>query len=185
VSGRNVLKWQGWTLEKASSSVFPDDFTCGNDDLNDYFHHDCIKYRDALMTQTYVFYHQDDPQRKIVAAVDFCNDALPKEMMTTGPKKKIPHSKRGYDTFPAVKITRLGVHEAVQHQGIGRLLLDAIKRLFLEDNRTGCRFITVDAYREAAAFYEKNDFLRTKHREEEEPDAKTVSLFFDLSLIKS
>lgn len=30
---------------------------------------------------------------------------------------------------------------------------------FIIDNKTGCRFITVDAYRNAIPFYEKNGFL--------------------------
>lgn len=55
---------------------------------------------------------------------------------------------------------------------------------FLEDNRTGCRFITVDAYRGAVPFYEKNGFTRTLAPEDEDPDAPTVSLFFDLSRIE-
>lgn len=44
----------------------------------------------------------------------------------------------------------------------------------LDDNRTGCRFVTVDAYRAAASFYERNGFVRTKG--EEEADAPTMCL---------
>ena len=46
------------------------------------------------------------------------------------------------------------------------------------DYRTGCRFVTVDAYQAATPFYERNGFVRTKGAED--GDAPTVPLFFDL-----
>jgi len=44
--------------------------------------------------------------------------------------------------------------------GVGTNLLNMVKRLFVTENRTGCRFITVDAYNdpEVLTFYQKNDF---------------------------
>jgi len=57
---------------------------------------------------------------------------------------------------------------------------EAAVGFFLADNRTGCRFITVDAYRNAVGFYERNDFARMLTKETEDPNAPTVPLFFDL-----
>lgn len=72
-------------------------------------------------------------------------------------------------SYPAVKICRLG---------IGSVLLDFIKSYFLVDNKTGCRFVTVDAYIDAVPFYEHNDFQHLKGHDE---DLITRLLFYDLN----
>lgn len=46
------------------------------------------------------------------------------------------------------------------------------------DNKTGCRFVTVDAYIDAVPFYERNDFLHLKGLDE---DPVTRLLFYDLN----
>ncbi len=173
---RNSFVNGQWTLEKVSDAFDLSRIDCGDSDLNDYFRNDSEKYRKQLLTQTYVFHETGNST--LMATVDFCNDALPREDMTTGQKKKIPFEKRGFTTFPAVKITRLGVRLEFHKCGIGSNLLTTIKRFFLDDNRTGCRFITVDAYRDAVGFYERNDFMRMKSSQD--PEARTVPLFFDL-----
>ena len=49
---------------------------------------------------------------------------------------------------------------------------------FIIDNKTGCRFITVDAYRSAIPFYEKNGFLPLQ---EEDDGSPTRLMYFDLA----
>lgn len=79
-----------------------------------------------------------------------------------------------------MKIGRLGISKDFQDAGIGTNIIDFIKLYFLEDNKTGCRFITVDAYNAAVPFYEKNgfDFLIKKD------ESPTQLMFFDLMNIK-
>ena len=175
---RNAFSFKSWTLEKASSRFDLSRIDCGDSDLNDYFRNDAVLFREELLTQTYVFHDNEDDE--IYAVIDFCNDALPRERMTGGQRRKISHKKRGFDTFPAVKITRLGVCREFQGKKIGSVLLEAVKHFFLADNRTGCRFITVDAYRSAVGFYERNDFARMLTKESEDSNAPTIPLFFDL-----
>ncbi|SLM30375.1 hypothetical protein MTBBW1_2200029 [Desulfamplus magnetovallimortis] len=52
-------------------------------------------------------------------------------------------------------------------------------QLFLLDNRTGCRLITVDAYNDSKVlkFYQKNDFSLFS---EKDKNKKTRAMFFDL-----
>lgn len=52
-----------------------------------------------------------------------------------------------------------------------------IKYLFTHGNRTGCRFITVDAYKDAVGFYQKSgfDFITDKDQYDE-----TRLMFYDL-----
>ncbi len=55
--------------------------------------------------------------------------------------------------------------------------MDYIKGFFIKKNKTGCRFITVDAYMAAIVFYQKNgfDFLTT-----EDKDDERRQMYFDL-----
>lgn len=80
-----------------------------------------------------------------------------------------------------MKVCRLGVSQSVKGQGIGSVLLDFIKSYFVVDNKTGCRFITVDAYIDAVPFYEYNEFQHLKGHDE---DLVTRLLFYDLNDIE-
>jgi len=63
-----------------------------------------------------------------------------------------------YSSYPAVKIGRLGVDIAYQRVGFGSQILDYIKGNFIINNKTGCQYITVDAYEQSLNFYLKNGF---------------------------
>ena len=63
-------------------------------------------------------------------------------------------------------------------KNIGTFLLDFIKSYFVVDNKTGCRFLTVDAYADAVPFYLKNGFVPLN---EDDKDDDTRLLYFDLN----
>lgn len=63
-------------------------------------------------------------------------------------------------------------------QSIGTILLDFIKSYFVVDNKTGCRFLTVDAYADAVPFYLKNGFVPLN---EDDKEDDTRLLYFDLN----
>jgi len=90
--------------------------------------------------------------------------------------RKIPNPKR-LESFPAVKIGRLAVHTDYQKQGIGTQLIDFIKAFFITNNKTGCRFITADAYQESLKFYERNGF---KFLTDKDKGKKARLMYFDL-----
>ena len=77
-----------------------------------------------------------------------------------------------------LKICRLGIDRSVQGKEIGTFLLDFIGTLFITDNKSGCRFITVDAYAQAIPFYLKNDFAFLSTEDEGQ---RTRLMYFDLS----
>ena len=62
-------------------------------------------------------------------------------------------------------------------QGVGSLVIDNLLFLFSHGNRTGCRFLTVDAYAEATPFYERQGFRYFTHQDEAD---NTRLMFFDL-----
>ena len=94
-------------------------------------------------------------------------------------KKRFVNEKR-IKSYPAVKIGRLGIDISAKGQSLGTFILDFIKSYFALENKSACRFITVDAYLEAIPFYQKNKFLPLS--EEGEGD-HTRLLFFDLEEI--
>ena len=114
-------------------------FDCGDADLNEFFHKDAIPHKRELIGVTYFFY--DNEEKTTIAFFTVSNDAV----RTDGFKDELPEGKR-YTFYPAVKIGRFGVDLKYQHCGIGTQLMDFIKLFFTTENKTGCRFLTLDAY---------------------------------------
>jgi len=79
-----------------------------------------------------------------------------------------------------MKIGRLAVSHKYKKQGIGQAILNYLKQHFIDNNRTGCKFITVDAYKDSLGFYEKNGF---KYITTSDLKSDTRLMFFDLTLI--
>lgn len=71
----------------------------------------------------------------------------------------------------------LAVDKTLKGHSIGTYLLNFIKSFFVVNNKTGCRFLTVDAYKAAVPFYEKNGFVPLN---DDDIDAPTRLLYFDL-----
>jgi GNAT superfamily N-acetyltransferase len=106
----------------------------------------------------------------------------------------IPHEKT-LSSYPATLIGRLAVSEEFQGKSIGSNLLDYIKLWIMDtENKTGCRFLTVDAYNNEVTgrFYEVNGFKYLFSSEQQEKDyiglppgkeLKTRLMYFDLMLI--
>jgi GNAT superfamily N-acetyltransferase len=179
---RNTFTDGDWVLHKVTDQKLCDLFDCDDTDLNEYFQNDAILHREALLGQCYYLYDKSDPQF-VLALLDFSNDAVRVEKYEKAFEKHkdlvpIRGSKR-HASIPAVKLTRIGVHKEYQRQGIGTHILNMIKRFFTTENRTGCRFITVDAYNnpEVIRFYEKNEF---KLFSEKDKTHQTRAMFFDL-----
>lgn len=172
---RNLFIDDIWTLEKIDDNSICTFFDCGDEDLNDYFHNDALPHKEELLTQTYCFYQTEYPNITL-ALLDFCNDSIRFEKI----KKELtihPHKQHAF--LPAVKLTRFGVSKDLQGKNIGSQALNTARKFFLTDNRTGCRFITVDAYNkpEVLRFYEKNGFQPFSDKDK---NKDTRALFFDL-----
>ena len=62
--------------------------------------------------------------------------------------------------FPAVLIGRLATNKLFAGKGIGTAVMNFIKNWFRYNNKTGCRFIIVDAYNSESTlhYYQKNEF---------------------------
>jgi len=163
--GRNTFAEDGWILENIDDLSVCETFDCNDDDLNDYFHNDVKWHKEELLTQTYRLY-KDTDSNLTVGLLDFCNDTLRinKPHLPLDINPLIP-----YNSLPAVKLTRFGITSQFQRKNIGTHVLNMVKRFFTTENRTGCRFITVDAYSNVTDFYRKNGFGFYTDKDREKP----------------
>jgi GNAT superfamily N-acetyltransferase len=128
-------------------------FDCGDRDITEFFLKDAIPHKKELIGVTYFFY--DALSKSAISFFTVSNDAI----RTDSFKENLPEGKR-YSFYPAVKIGRFGVDKGYQCLGIGRQMMEFIKGFFISENKTGCRFLTVDAYNkpEILKFYTDNEF---------------------------
>lgn len=176
-----------------------DHFSCGDDDLDDFFSYDVFLYEGELLGKTYCWISKEN-QREIVVIATLSYDGI-KTYTLDNPSKnafqrKIPQQKR-HRSYPAVLIGRLGVNINFQGKGlgIGSQLMDALKYWFVdENNKAACRYMLVDAYNTESTlhYYLKNGFKPLYKTEQGEKDAFGISadealksriFFFDLKLI--
>lgn len=161
-------------------------FDCGDADLNDFILNEAHLYRNELIAVSYVFEQKET--KEVLGYFSLANDRVSVTDFDSNSafnrfrKQRFVHEKR-LRTYPAVKICRLGVSASMRGKAVGSFLLDFVKSYFLVDNKTGCRFVTVDAYKDAVPFYEKNNFLPLRN-DDEEKDTATQLLFFDLASVK-
>lgn len=172
-------------------------FSCGNKDLDEFFATDYFDYAKQLMGKTYAFLEVDNP-REIVCAFTVANASIFTNHLPNARRKRIgksvPQPKRDM-IYPAVLIGRLGVNSGYMRRHIGTELMDSIKSWFIDDeNKTGCRYLVVDAYNEATPleYYRKNGFDFMFSTEEQEREYRSISgdgplhtrlMFFDLMQI--
>jgi len=173
------------------------EFDCGDDDLNDFFNVDAIKYQEQMLGQTYFFRHKS--LKKIVCAFSLSPDSLNTENLPNSRKKKVKENipyEKPMKSYPAYLIGRLGVSSDFNGYGIGSQLLNFIKYFNFDNHRNSCRFLVVDAYnkREILNFYQKNGFSFVFSTEDQERAYKKLDvliplrtryLFYDMIYLKN
>ena len=163
-------------------SIF-DGFSCANDDLDDFILNDAAVQQTNLLSVTYSYRIRiGGVFSPPVAFVSLANDSL--KIKNDDLKARLGLMGISYHEFPAVKICRLGVSVNFQRLGIGSNVINTIKMLFLRYNRTGCRFVTVDAYNKEGTldFYKGNDFQLFHDKD---ANRQTRSMYYDLIRFKT
>ena len=176
-----------------------DPFSCGDEDLDEFFCHDVFLYEEELLGKTYCWISRDN-NREIVAIATLSYDGIKTNNLDNPSRnafqRKIPQQKR-HRSYPAVLIGRLGVNKSFQGHGlnVGTQLMNALKYWFVdENNKAACRYMLVDAYNTVPTihYYVKNGFKPLYKTEQSEKSAfgiredetlRSRVLFFDLKLI--
>jgi predicted GNAT family N-acyltransferase len=153
-------------------------FNCGDDDLNDFFVNASIPHLNSLLAVTYVI----ENETETICFFSLLNDKIsvsdvPQKEQNKWGFKFFSKTGKQYKSHPSVKIGRYAVTNSFRNKGIGREVMNYIKYLFTDNNRTGCRFITVDAYADSIGFYEKMGF---KFMTKSDRDESERHMYFDL-----
>lgn len=169
-----------YTIRKMKVDEEVKSFDCGDADLNDFILYESQPYRKALLAVSYVLEKNDD--KSVCAYFSLANDRVSlsdfesKTEFDRFRKHRFVNEKR-LKSYPAAKICRLAVSTSLKGERIGSFLLNFIKSYFVTDNKTGCRFLTVDAYTAALQFYLNNRFIPLN---DDDKDSPTRLLYFDL-----
>ena len=167
------------TFERLDQSQTIDTFDCGNEDLNDFLISDAARYQDSLLAVTYLVKRDDE----VVGYFSLLNDKLSlvesNKRVWRKIKRVFHHSMHRCD-YPAVKVGRIAVGVNYQGFDIGTKIMDYVKYSFINKNRTGCAFVTVDSLRKALPFYMKNNF-KIVDDSQLSSDDKTIQMYYDLT----
>ena len=134
-------------------------FRCSEASLNEFIKEEALAYQRELMGNTYVVLQGG----ALIAFFTLSMDNIRVQ--------KIPSDLKidGFwdmEYYPAMKIGRLAVDERYERMGGGTYLLRVIFDLAMETTQAvACRFITVNAKRNAIPFYERNGFITLKSQE--------------------
>src|SRR5574344_640965 len=156
-------------------------FDCGDTDLNDFILNDASKYREVKLAVSYLVF--DKYSKESVAFFSLANDRVSlsdfgnNTELSRFRKQRFVNGRR-LKSYPTVKLCRLGVTSRMQKNHCGKAILLFIKTYFTEDNKTGCRFLTVDAYAKAIPFYERNGFVPLN---DDDKDESTRLMYFDFN----
>lgn len=174
---RNIINdGQGIFKAVRDFSIF-DGFSCSDSDLDEFILQDAYKQQEQLLSITYAYFLK--PLTDIpIAFASLSNSNI--KLKPDHPARKLIRGVP-YQDFPAVKIGRLGVRDELQGQGLGGHIINLLKKFFTTNNRTGCRFLTVDAYnhQNVLRFYEKNYFLFYSNKVKDKK-RKTRIMYYDL-----
>jgi len=157
-------------------------FESSDDDLNGFLLNDAKDYVASLLSVTYAI--QSDTET--VAYYCLSNDRLSQNIDEKSMWNKINRlisNKKRRKSYPAVKIGRLAVSKKYANMGVGTAIIKTIRELYVDASlqHAGCRFIIVDAYKNALPFYEKNGFRYLT--EKDEKDATRI-MYLDLKAVE-
>ena len=158
-------------------------FDCGDEDLNDFILTDAPLYFRVRLATSYVL--EDASNGDVIGYFSLAHDRIsltdfPSNSAYNRFRKQFFAQGKMFKSYPALKICRLATSKKYRGEGIGAMLVNMIIASYRNDNKAGCRFITVDAYADALPFYYKQGFTPLSNTDE---GAETRLLYFDLQSI--
>ena len=164
-------------IEKLTDNHNLTSFDCGDVDLNEFLTDDAIPFQEKRIATTYIVIIND----RVAAYFRLLNDKVSRTDVSKSAwrklKKLFAHSKHR-SNYPAIKIGRFAVCKDFASQGLGSVIMDAIKQSVNEKSQySAFRFLTVDAYISAIPFYLKNGFIEMLSEQENDT---TRTMYFDM-----
>lgn len=148
------------------------DFKTSNQELKDFLVEDALTNEEMGISSTYLWFY--NPKNKLIAYVTILTDAI--RIHGTNLGKWFLDQGVEYKTLPAIKIGRICVDEDYKRKGIGtKITYFVMKKLIRVNREAGCRFLIVDAKKEAIKFYKRMNFSVLKEREK-----GTLPMYYDM-----
>ena len=159
-------------------------FDCGDEDLNDFILTDAPLYFRVRLATSYVL--EDSSNGNVIGYFSLAHDRIsltdfPSNSAYNRFRKQFFAQGKMFKSYPAIKICRLATSKDYRGEGIGSIIVNMIIASYQNDNKAGCRFVTVDAYADALPFYHKQGFAPLSKEDE---GADTRLLYFDLESVK-
>lgn len=151
-----------------------EEYTCEKDaEIEEFFKSEYKDYNHQLLGKSYCFLTRDENPR-LACAFSLANSSVRVDRLSNKKRNKInrciPNAKRR-SQYPAVLIGQLAVMDGFHGLDLGAKVLDFIKSWFIDPhNKTGCRYIIVDAVnqKKVLKFYQDNGFKFIFASDEEE-----------------
>lgn len=154
-------------LKRASFKILTKDyetkeFCCSVTDIDEFIHNEALDFQNERLGVTYLLLTKN----RLIGFVTLSMADLRKEKMEEEERLRI-----GKENYPALQISQLAVEEKLKKQGIGTYLCDfCLAKAYEFSEKVGCRFLVLNAKREAIEFYEKYGFkLIPKQEKRREP----------------
>lgn len=170
----NEIPYKDIRIEKINNhySGIIKDFKTSNKELKDFLIEDALTNQEMNISTTYIWFY--NPKNKLIAYVTILADAI--RIHGTKLGKWFLDQGVQYKTLPAIKIGRLCVDEDYKGRGIGtKITFFVMKKLIKVSKELGCRFLIVDAKKDAITFYKHMDFKVLKEREK-----GTLPMYYDM-----
>ena len=174
----NKIEPKDITIEKLDDKHSLSNFKSYEKELVNFLIEDALNNQKQKLSVTFLWFYEKD----LVGYLTLLNDKINLE----GNLKEFFREKDiHYKSLPALKIGRLCVNDNFLRKGVGRLMvLFAIRQANeISENKSGCRFITLDAKRnekrelDSIHFYKKLGFKMLKERIK-----GTTPMYLDLKL---
>lgn len=169
---------KGERLIRLIPEHFIKDFDCEDNDLNDFLHNTAKDFSKQLLAVTYLIENEE----YTIAFFSIFNDKISIKEVGGNPNswgifQNLFPGAKALKSYPAVKIGRLAVNKKFKGRNYGKSIISFLIDSFLNNNKTGCRFITVDAYQKSLGFYEKAGFI---YLTEKDAGKDTRLMYLDL-----
>jgi predicted GNAT family N-acyltransferase len=143
--------------ENLNSTHRKEEFSCGNDMLDNYLHKQANQDIKRKLSACFVL--NDKETDLLKGYYTLANSSIAQELIPIEFQKKLPNS---YKSIPTTLLGRLAIDNRFQKQGVGKILLvDALKRSYEISKSIGSFAVVVDPIDEdAERFYDKYGFIK-------------------------
>lgn len=164
------ITFENIRIAKIKDSHTLNTFASYEKELVDFLFEDALDNQNKNLSITFLWFFQEQLAAYITLLTDKIN--LEGDVRESFQNKGIY-----YRSLPALKIGRLCVDDRFLRKGIGKLMMgfavDKVKEI--NEDKAGCRFITVDAKEGSVGFYEKLGFETMQPKKD-----STTAMYLDI-----